>query len=198
MISKEGKSSLMKEGQITCDWLNDWSSLVDKITIVKSNHDEALERYIKEGRWKDDEENLYDALDLVKAYMDGKDPLRVLIEEKVKFKSDADIKWLTRDEDYMVYGIENGAHGDLGANGSRGSLRNIESAYYKATVGHSHTAGIWRLVYQVGTSTYRKLHYNRGPSSWTNTMCIEYPNGARQLVNIIRTKDDNTYWRLAS
>lgn len=196
IIAREGKTKLMHEGEITAEWLDDWSERVDKLTIVKSNHDEALERYIDEGRWKDDPENLYDALDLVKARMDGKDPLKHLIVNKVGLRNPDKVNWLDRDQDYMVYGIENGAHGDKGGNGARGSLRSIEKAYYKATVGHSHTAGIWREVYQVGTSTVLKLSYNTGPSSWTNTLCIQYPNGQRQLINIIRTKDGNVTWRM--
>lgn len=196
ILAREGKTKLLHEGEITASWLNEWSSKIDKLTIVKSNHDEALERYIDEGRWKDDPENLYDALDLVKARMDGKDPLKHLIVDKIGLNNPKKVKWLDRDEDYMVYGIENGAHGDKGGNGSRGSLRSIEKAYYKATVGHAHTAGIWREVYQVGTSTVLKLSYNTGPSSWTNTMCIQYPNGQRQLVNIIRTKDGKVTWRI--
>jgi len=198
MLAREGKTKLMHEGEITGKWLDDWSERVDKITIVKSNHDEALERYIDEGRWKDDPENLYDALDLVKARMDKEDPLEHLITKKVGLKNPDNVLWLNRDEDYIVYGIENGAHGDKGGNGSRGSLRSIEKAYHKATVGHSHTAGIWREVYQVGTSTVLKLSYNTGPSSWTNTMCIQYPNGQRQLVNIIKTKDGRVTWRRAA
>lgn len=189
MISRAGKSSLMYEGQITAEWLNEWSEQLDKLTIVKSNHDEALERYIDEGRWKDDPENLYDSLDLVKVRMDGGDPLQFLINERIGLEQPDKINWLNRDEDYIIAGIELGAHGDKGGNGSRGSLRSIEKAYYKATVGHSHTAGIWREVYQVGTSTKMKLGYNSGPSSWTNTMCLQYPNGQRQLINIIKTKD---------
>ena len=195
MIAREGKTKLMYEGQITGAWLDDWSERVKKLTIVKSNHDEALDRYIDEGRWKDDAENLYDVLDIVKARMDGEDPLKHLIVKKVGLKNPDKVNWLDRDEDHMVYGIENGAHGDKGGNGSRGSKAGIEKAYYKATVGHSHTAGIWREVYQVGTSTVLKLSYNRGPSSWTNTMCVQYPNGQRQLINIVRTKDGKVSWR---
>jgi len=196
ILAREERHTLVGEGEITRDWLTEWRERVDKLTVVKSNHDEALDRYIKEGRWKDDPANLYDSLDLVKAYMDGKDPLRVLIEEQLGYERATDINWLNRDEDYKIYGIENGAHGDKGANGSRGSLPNLEKAYYKATVGHSHTAGIMREVYQVGTSTKLKLHYNTGPSSWTNTMCLQYPNGSRQLVNMIRSKDGRISWRL--
>lgn len=194
-LSMAGKTKLMHEGEITGKWLDDWSERVDKVTIVKANHDEALDRYIDEGRWRDDPENLYDSCLLVRKVMEGHDPLKYLITKMVGLANPDSVNWLNRDEDYTVYGIENGSHGDKGGNGSRGSLNSIEKAYYKATVGHSHTAGILREVYQVGTSTYLKLSYNSGPSSWTNTMCIEYPNGQRQLINIIKTKDENVRWR---
>lgn len=196
-LAMAGKTKLMYEGEITGEWLDDWSERVDKVTIVKANHDEALDRYIDEGRWRDDPENLYDSCLLVRKVMEGHDPLKYLITEMVGLANPDSINWLNRDEDYIVYGIENGSHGDKGGNGSRGSLGSIEKAYYKATVGHSHTAGILREVYQVGTSTHLKLSYNSGPSSWTNTMCIEYPNGQRQLINIIKTKDENVRWRAA-
>jgi len=195
-LARENKTSMMREGRITAEWLDEWSERVDNIIIVKSNHDEALERYIDEGRFVKDPENLYDALELVKKRIEGVDVLKYLVNDMIGVKNPDKIKWLNRDEDYIKFGIENGAHGDKGGNGSRGSLPSIEKAYYKATVGHSHTAGIWREVYQVGTSTVLKLSYNSGPSSWTNTMCIQYPNGQRQLINIIRTKDGSTSWRL--
>lgn len=194
-LAMQGKTKLIHEGEITTEWLNDWSDRVDRLVIVKSNHDEALERYLDEGRWKDDPENLYDACLLVRKRMEGHDPLKYLINDMVGLKHSSKIKWLDRDEDYVIYGIENGVHGDKGGNGSKGSLRSVEKSYYKATVGHSHTAGIFRHVYQVGTSTVMKLSYNSGPSSWTNTMCIQYPNGQRQLINIIKTKDGRVTWR---
>lgn len=195
-LAKHQKTSMRREGEITAQWLENWSERVDKITIVKSNHDEALERYLDEGRFMRDPENCYDALELAKKFIEGEDVLKYLLEDMIGYAKPTNIHWLNRDEDYMVYGIENGAHGDLGSNGSRGSMRSLEKAYYKATVGHTHTAGIWREVFQVGTSTHRKVHYNRGPSSWTNTMCIEYPNGSRQLINMIQTKTGDIYWRI--
>lgn len=185
-MARKGLTKLMEEGIITANWINEWSTKVDKISIVKSNHDEALDRYINEGRWLNDELNLYDALPLVRAKMDGIDPLKYLIETMVGLKYPNKINWLKRDEDYYVYGITNDAHGDKGQNGSKGGLLNLEKSYFKATIGHSHSAGILRNIYQVGTSTKFKLSYNVGPSSWTQTMCIQYPNGSRQLINLIK------------
>lgn len=195
-LAMQKKTKMMTEGEITANWLNNWTQKVNRVTIVKSNHDEALERYIDEGRWKDDPENLYDACLLVRKRMEGKDPLRYLVETMVGLSEPEKINWLSRDEDYMIYGIECGSHGDKGGNGSRGSLQGIEKSYHKATVGHSHTAGILRNVYQVGTSTKLKLGYNTGPSSWTNTMCIHYPNGQRQLINMFRNKKGKVTYKL--
>lgn len=195
-LAMQDKISLMEEGRITAEWLDEWSEKLSKLVIVKSNHDEALDRYLDEGRFINDPTNCYYALELAKKKVEGEDPLKYLVNDMIGLSEPNKIHWLERDEDYEVYGIENSAHGDKGGNGSRGSLGSIEKAYYKATVGHSHTAGIWREVWQVGTSTFLKLSYNSGPSSWTNTMCIQYPNGQRQLINIIRTKDGSTSWRL--
>lgn len=193
MMAKKGKTNLLKEGEITADWLNEWCKLIKKITLVKSNHDEVIDRYIDEGRWMKDHENFYDAIDLVKAVMDGKDPLRFLLEEKVGLDAPNKINWLKRDQDYIVYGIENGSHGDKGSGGSRGSIASMENSTFKATIGHSHTAGILRNIYQVGTSTVMRLGYNSGASSWTNTMCIQYENGQRQLINIIKSNNKYSY-----
>lgn len=194
-LAMEDKITMVKEGQMVAEFLDAWAERVENITIVKSNHDEVLDRYIEDGRWKDDPINLYDACELVRKSIEGEDLLEHLITQMSGLQSGDQVKWLERDEDYKVYQAELSAHGDLGANGSRGSLMSIEKAYYKATVGHSHTAGILRNVYQVGTSSLLKLSYNRGPSSWTQTMCIEYPNGARQLVNVMKI-DGVPTWKL--
>jgi len=195
-MARKGQTKLMEEGKITAEWLNDWCNRINKITVVKSNHDEVLDRYINEGRWLYDEVNLYDALPLVRAKMDGHDPLEYLLTKMIGLDKPNKINFLKRDEDYIVYGIVNDAHGDLGAGGSKGSIGSLEKAYFKATIAHSHTAGILRNIYQVGTSTKLKLSYNRGPGSWTWTMCIEYPNGSRQLINIIKNKKEQYRYKL--
>ena len=140
--------------------------------------------------------NFYFSLDLVKKLVEEEDPLKYMIEKVLDLKADANIVWLKRDEDYNIYGSECGSHGDLGSNGARGSLAAIEKAYNRAVVGHSHTAGIHRQVYQVGTSSDLKLDYNRGSSSWTQSMALIYPNGSRQLINIVPRKDGSLGWRI--
>ena len=98
---------------------------------------------------------------------------------------------MRRDEDLKVANVQLGAHGDKGPNGSRGSLKGMHRSYGDSVTGHSHTPGILHGAWAVGTSSYLKLSYNQGPSSWMQAHCIVYDDGSRQLVNIIDGK-----WRI--
>ena len=51
-------------------------------------------------------------------------------------------------------------------------------------IGHSHTPGINKGVYQVGHST-DGMNYAKGHSGWMNTHCVIYPNGKRSLIHIL-------------
>ena len=161
------------------------------VFIIKSNHDEALDRYLNEKRYMHDERNFKYALELATAMIEGKDPFEYAIRKiKPNLKK---VKFLERDEDLHLSAkrVQCGAHGDLGGNGAKGSLTAIELAYANSVSGHSHTPQILRNAWAVGTSTHLKLSYNKGASSWMNTHCILYPNGSRQLINIIDGK-----WRI--
>lgn len=160
------------------------SSIVDEVIVVKSNHDMFLERYLQSGRYVSDPHNHKISLQLAIQMLDGVDPLRYGVENSGLNNKDK-IKWLQIDEDYKIAGIQLGAHGDRGANGSRGSLRSIEAAYGNSVTGHSHSPEILRGAWQCGTSSFLKLSYVKGPSSWLHTSCIVYENGSRQLINVI-------------
>lgn len=186
-----GQLDAKRELGITGSVLNLWTSTVDKVTVTKSNHDEFLERWLDEARFAKDPYNFQVGCKLADAMVDEKDPLIVGLELYGNLKHPKKINWLKRDEDYRVFGIENGAHGDIGPNGAKGSKASLERSYGKATIAHSHTAGILREIFQVGTTSLFKLGYNRGPSSWMHCSCLEYENGQRQLVNSI-----NGEWHL--
>lgn len=163
--------------------LKEMSVVLDKITVVKSNHDEFLDRYLDSGAWIKHPYNTKLCIELSGAMLSGTSPVQYAVE---KFGGkNKKLSWLKRDESYKIAGIECGAHGDKGPNGSRGSLISIEKSYDKCVVGHSHTPGILREAWQVGTSTLPYPDYGTGPSSWMNTHCLIYPNGMRQLVNFL-------------
>ena len=187
--SRLGKLSLTKELVACGEYLTDLAKLLPKdgqIIVVKSNHDEHLNRYLEEGRYGDDPENLYLSGKLVTAMLDGKDPLREGI--KTAYGDVKKVRFLSRDEDFKIYGIQTGSHGDLGGNGSRGSVTSQQINYGKSIVGHRHTPGIRGDAYCVGTLTNLKLDYNRGPSSWLQTNGVINKDGSIQLVNVINSR----------
>lgn len=187
-----GWMSIVDELKVGASEINDLHSMIPgNLIMVKSNHDEILDRYLAEGAYLRDRVNYYTALDLARKAIDGEDVLEYAYNTYSKINHPKRIKWLQRDAEYKVGGVELGAHGDLGSNGSRGSLQNIENAYGNCVVGHTHSAAIHRGVYRVGTSSKKNLSYNRGPSSWTHTSCLVYRDGSRQLINFINGK-----WRI--
>jgi hypothetical protein len=126
------------------------------------------------------------ALELALAMVNGLDPLKTGVEKYLG--ADKPVTWLKRDEDYKIARIELGSHGDLGSNGGTHSLRSMENAYGNSVSGHTHTPEILRGAWQVGTCSLLKLDYNVGPSSWVHSSCVVYPNGGRQLINVINGK----------
>jgi hypothetical protein len=161
-----------------------------KINVVKSNHDEVLSRYLKEGRYVNDPENHYMALKIAPSIFEDRDPLKDGILLSLSYKKITDnlsnFVFLSRKDSVIISNVECGAHGDLGINGAKPSLTTFEKVYGNCIVGHSHTPAIQRGVFQVGTLSKLDLGYNRGPSSWMNTCCLLYNNGQRQLINYVR------------
>lgn len=163
------------------------TSFLDEVVIVKSNHDEHLERYLDEGRFMKDPANTELAITLAGAMLKGHSPVQYYVEQDATVKKNK-LRWLKRDESYMIAGIECGAHGDKGANGSKGTIGSLEKAFGDCVFGHAHTPQILRGAWCVGTTTDTHADYGAGPSSWMNTHCLVYPNGSRQMINFIDGK----------
>jgi hypothetical protein len=135
-------------------------------------------------------------LDLAKALIEGKDPLKYMITEKIGLSSSISVRWLGSNEDYKRYGVQLSNHGHLGPNGSKGSAKSIEKCYEKSFIAHSHSPCIFRGVFQVGTLSKLRLAYNQGPSSWVQGVGLLYSNGARTLLNVVEDKKGNYSWRI--
>lgn len=97
-------------------------------------------------------------------------------------------RFLAYDESFVLHSVALDYHGHLGQNGSRGTLPSFGKIGVKTITGHRHGPGIKDGAYGTGTSSYLRLTYNRGPSSWLHTHCVLYPNGKRTLINIIEGK----------
>lgn len=184
--SKEQEDSLWGELYRCGEFLDELREVSPddvKIYVVKSNHDEFLDRYLREGRFSTDPKNLELSCQLTMDMIEGKDPLQWGIG--YTYGDVPRVHFLDRNADLKVRGYQLANHGDMGANGARGSPRSIENATGKSVTGHTHSPQIQRDVWIVGTSTHLKLEYNKGASSWLNTHAFIYPHGKPQLVNII-------------
>lgn len=182
-------SNLKTELNETFDliWNIDDSLKPSNIYVVKSNHDEFLSRYLSEGRYVSDPENHYLALKIAPALFEEQDVLQRGFIEADDLIKDTPDHWifLTRNDSEKIGGIECASHGDLGSNGAKPSLDGLERAYGSCVIGHNHSAAIQRGVFRVGTLSKLDMGYNRGPTSWTQTCCLVYENGQRQLINFV-------------
>lgn len=150
--------------------------------VVYSNHDAALERWLREADYRQDPQNalffLRAQLAVYEALARG-EPLHLL-----EWALGRPARFLRADESYTAAGIELGAHGHLGPNGTRGSAAALSKGGHKAVIGHSHSATILDGLYSVGTSSQLDLGYNAGPSSWSHSHCLIYPRGKRAIITM--------------
>lgn len=191
-LSAENKISLESELKANAEIIQKKrkQKTAKHLVFVKSNHDEFLDRYLAEGHFDDQNRMISTKLQILA--MEGQDPLKVGLERFFGLKPGPDLVWLKRDQDFKVAGVECGAHGDLGSNGRRNpGAKGMYKAYGKVNYGHCHYGEIWHGAMSAGTSSYMRLGYNRGSSSWDNSQIVQYEDGTRQLINVINGK-----WKL--
>jgi hypothetical protein len=158
-----------------------------KLTVVKSNHDQALGRWIRETDWRDDPINaefyLHCAWLMVTHAQHGMrfDPLE-WATNRGRAGDEPPARFLKLDESYEIEGIEVGIHGHVGPNGSNGSPRAYSKLGFKTFTAHTHTPSIVDGCYTVGVLGKLDMGYNVGPSNWMHAHGIIYPNGKRAFV----------------
>jgi hypothetical protein len=162
--------------------------------VIASNHNEALLRWLKEADPRVDPVNMGywcqlnaeihrrivmgdDEFDVFKWALEQHDAQRL-----------NDIKFIPRDGSFVVCeqagGIECALHGDKGTNGARGGAQNLSRIARKVNVGDAHTPAILDGVFVAGLCGLLDQGYNVGPSGWSHTQIVTYPNGKRTLVTL--------------
>jgi len=96
----------------------------------------------------------------------------------------SEITFLLPDDSFTICNrrIECGMHGHLGPNGKFGTPELLSKIGRKANTAHTHSCGIYAGLYVAGTSSKLSWSYNEGPSSWSHSHIITYPNGNRTIV----------------
>lgn len=184
------------ENEITqvCKFLRQESSRPNCSTIVvDSNHDNALTRWLATADYRLDPVNAIFFLSaqkrLYESIRDEEEDFHLLEWCAFPEEVPANIGFLRTDESFIICrdssgGIECGLHGDLGPNGARGSASNLSKIGRKVNIGHSHSACIQDGLFQAGTSSLLDMGFNTGPSSWSHSFIVTYPNGKRTIVTM--------------
>lgn len=156
--------------------------------VAPSNHHEALTRWLKEADISKDPSNMVFYHKAWLALLGGAADMFqwACVEAGLK----APVKFLHDDQSLVIApeaehgGTEAGMHGHLGPDGARGNAKAFTKLGRRSIVGHMHSAAIRLGVWVVGTSSKMRIGYNRGPSSWSSTHGILYPEGTATLVTI--------------
>jgi len=198
-----------KEHKMAADFLKLIERDGVKTIVVKSNHDEAFERWLVEG--KEREENGQDLVtyhkakaELAEHIMKGDNDFDVF-EWSIRNKADKlrNTTFLRLDESFKVCakrsgkgGIECGQHGHIGNNGSKGSVNSYDKLGIKVNKAHDHTASIRHGVYTSGITGSLDQKYNKGGgSTWSHSHILNYSNGKRAIITLKKNKQGRAKWR---
>jgi hypothetical protein len=202
-MAYRGRDSVLSEVVDSANFLEKIKSTVSTITVIESNHDIGLEKYIREGRYRNDGINIRFGLQLEDAYLNWKEKVATaldnnekpetfsLLEYSIK-KSNKNLKsinWVHDGQSLLIDDIECGNHGFRGANGSRGTVSGYAQLGKRMTIADKHSPEICDGVYVSGCMN---LHhgYNKGPSGWAIACVIQYPNSKRSIITL-----QNGKWR---
>jgi len=176
---QDGSNSIKKEVDFMLEWLENVQDY--NVTVVRSNHDDFIDRWLKNSDWKRNIKNAKEYIEYSHILLSGKASKGIvpyLINQKFPH-----INTLDRSVMFNVKGWELGQHGDIGANGSRGSILQFRKLNTKCVVAHYHGPGRKDGALAVGTSTRLRVGYNIGPSSWYQSHVIIHEDSKAQHVN---------------
>ena len=184
-----GMDSIEEELNQTLDFIIKTTPETSTSIIVSSNHNSHLLKWLNEGDTKNDMVNIKIYHELMWRMLEKikknpkctVDPFELWAENKIS----ENIKFLKNNDEFMIFDIDVSNHGDKGLNGTRGSILAFTNIPLKTIIGHSHSPGIEKGAYQVGTSSIFDLEYNIGLSSWHHSHCLIHQNGKRQLLFIV-------------
>jgi len=179
---KSGMDDMEKEVRETIDFV------IEKVKgretfITSSNHDDMFRRWVENTDWKKDPTNALFYLRTA-TYMAERsvmtkhgaftpDPFHYW----VKKRRQKNLHCLTPLDSLMIAGFQMALHGDKGANGARGSIRNLAKIGSKVVSGHGHAPGIEGGHRRNGTCTFLNLEYTGPIGSWMNAHTSIDPMG---------------------
>lgn len=180
----KGQWSIAEEVRMSIDYINKMGHDTKNL-IVGSNHHDHLDKWVENYKPKQDPANaVFHGWLVSRMYGTDRNALQTCFDE---WGCETHYEFISRDEAYLINGVDVSQHGDKGVNGARGSLVGFAKTSYKVVIGHSHSHGIEKSAWQVGTST-DLMDYRQGYGTWNLTDCAIYENGKRALITYIGGK----------
>ncbi len=164
------------------------NSFDGEVHIIESNHDLAINTWLKNMDFKEDPTNALTYLKCMTALYEsinnGDSSFNMLefAMEEIAGLSSEQMVYHTTDESVIMAGIEMGCHGHTGTNGSRGSPAQFRALGVPMNTGHTHTPSIMGGCYTAGVTGSLEMGYNIGASSWQLANILTWPNGQRQVI----------------
>jgi hypothetical protein len=196
-----GRHNIRREVNRAIEWTrNNAAKYRDALWVVQaSNHNDMLRRWIaKEFNWRTDHENSEFGLEtalfmrrnakITEKGAEYPDPLHYWFRHPNVEPMRPNIRLLHLDESFAPGGIEHGLHGDIGANGAKGSAKSFAHMGDKSVTFHRHTDYIYEGNYGAGTKTRLRLEYNHGLNGWTNADVLTQWDSKRQIIRYIDGK----------
>ncbi len=168
------------------------------IVVVESNHDLALERYVKEARYRNDGANFKFGLLMDLALAEAIEIRSRAIDSEVSYAPFSLLEWAMRQQrgaemghvvwaydstSFMVDEVQVGFHGFRGTNGAKGTVAGFARLGRDITIGDKHSPSILNGVYGAGVMQLQH-GYNKGPSGWATSHVVQYPNGKRSIITL--------------
>jgi hypothetical protein len=195
----EGAADVAKEVADCGNFIAQVANKSEHVVVVDSNHDRHLDRWLRENDGRFDPLNAafwswlnHEVVNHIKTTK-SEPHLLPFAFDKLNLATAENITFLDTDTSFVICpdqagGIECALHGDQGANGARGGIRQFAKMGRRSNIGHSHSAGIDGGAWQTGTKSKLKLEYNHGLSSWSHSDIVTYPNGKRAVITFFNNK----------
>jgi hypothetical protein len=188
-----GKNNLEDEVEYMLNKLWEFTTF-DNVVVVRSNHDCHLDKFLLND-WR--------KLPTSKNSVTYMKYSQILLEQYGSNNVVGVIPHLINEQypkytclgygdSYKVKDIELSQHGDVGTNGSRGSINQFRKLNTKIITAHTHSPARFDNAVCVGTSTKLRLSYNKGASSWLNSHAIIHNDGKIQQIHFMGVNKNYT------
>lgn len=195
-LIQQGKNNLQAELDQMMDNLVWFNENMDKTIVVRSNHDDMLDRAMSKTDWHADLINAQTFVKLLGIKLglstsDNDDLIPYLIKHEANLDN---VVALGLNDSYIYNGVELAIHGHKGTNGAKGTLSTFAKHPTPNIIGHSHSPAIKWNCFQVGVSCKLDHGYNSGLSGWAYAACTLNKYGGRQMI--VLNKDTLSYTTL--